>query len=258
VAKKVRKIGECCICGTRGELTYEHVPPRAAFNKARAIEYRLEEVIEKSTAGAKGTIRQGGIGYDTICRKCNNDIGSWYGGEYARWAKGCLQIIDDWQQQGRSQGVVTLHNVYPLRFLKQVVTCFFSLMGQYGGYGFARKNPGLVRFVLEKENKSLPSQYGFLFDLFPFSVTGKTSLRRSPLAANLQVVHDAAGNIIRAGNVVVFEEITHPPFRLVMALKGSFGGATDITHLKEYRYDEIVDLVLTLRIVKSSGYLPGS
>lgn len=31
MAKRVK--GTCCICGQEADLTFEHIPPRAAFNR---------------------------------------------------------------------------------------------------------------------------------------------------------------------------------------------------------------------------------
>ncbi len=30
--------GECCVCGQRKNLTFEHIPPRKAHNTTQAIE----------------------------------------------------------------------------------------------------------------------------------------------------------------------------------------------------------------------------
>ena len=252
MTKKAKKEGFCSLCSKYEALTYEHVPPQAAYNKTRFIEYRLCDEVYKT--GNKGRIKQGGIGEHTLCEQCNNDTGSWYGGEYVSWARSCQDIINSWQQLGQTQGRVTLHQVYPLRFLKQVVTCFFSLVGGPGEAAFATNNPDLVRFVQDSNKQALPTWHFFL-DLYPFSKEKRTLLRRYPIAAKMNVVRDGKSNI-RPVEAHVFHEITHPPFALTMTDDAKFFGATDITQFKQYGYGDCVDLELELRIVPSSSVYP--
>lgn len=249
-----KKVGHCSICGEFGQLSFEHVPPRSAFNKASVVEYLLDDAIYKT--GAKGKTKQKGIGYYTLCEKCNNNTGSWYGNEYARWTRTAFEIMRQWQQKDVNQGTVTLFEVYPLRFIKQVVTCFFSVIGYYGQAKFAQRNPGLVSFVLDKEEQTLPAGSSFFMNLYSLSAKQPTALRQYPVAAKINVVYDKFGNI-RPVEGHVFQEIAHPPFQLAMTGDQSFFGATEITHFSSFGYDEKKDINLRLRIASSSSHLPG-
>lgn len=254
MARKKVVNGFCRICGKEGPLSYEHVPPQAAFNKERAIEYRLEDVIYKTES--RGRIQQGGIGVHTLCEQCNNDTGAWYGTEYVQWAKIGQNIIHNWKAKGKTEGIVTLKGVYPLRFLKQVITCFFSVVGSPDGAAFARQYPGLVQFVLNRQEQKLPN-YHFFLDLYPVATDQNTSLRRYPLAAKITVITDGKG-MIKPLEAHVLSEYTHPPFALSMTLDNALFGATDITHFKNYAFDECVDIELALRIVKSTSPYPAA
>jgi hypothetical protein len=55
-----------------------------------------------------------------------------------------------------------------------------------------------------------------------------------------------------------FSEISHPPFMLIMTHGTIFPNATNITHFKDYQYDEAVELTLILKIGESTSPLPGS
>src|SRR5262245_8203037 len=128
MVRRKKVSGKCRICGKEDKLSFEHVPPEAAFNKATVIEYTLESWITKRKV--KGKQRQGGIGEYTLCGQCNSDTGSWYGGEYVTWARTAFDILLHIERHpdyfsGKTEITVTLRNVYPLRFLKQVVTCLF-------------------------------------------------------------------------------------------------------------------------------------
>jgi 5-methylcytosine-specific restriction endonuclease McrA len=74
------KQGVCCICGTDGKLSFEHVPPRSAFNDHRVFEADIEKLMEGKWAPGErpteGNWKEKGAGRYSLCMKCNNDTGS--------------------------------------------------------------------------------------------------------------------------------------------------------------------------------------
>jgi hypothetical protein len=74
----VVKIGQCCICGANGvRLSFEHIPPRAAFNDQRIFETNIQDMMKGQWEGQSRPVQgqwvQGGAGKHTLCEKCNND-----------------------------------------------------------------------------------------------------------------------------------------------------------------------------------------
>ena len=142
--------GTCHLCGSNGPLSFEHVPPRAAFNNKRVIAYRFEDVIELGPdASPRGPISQRGAGAYTLCSSCNNKTGSWYGPKFIDW---CYQGMDILLRSGGHPTLIYLNYLYPLPILKQIITMFFSVNPPT----FAAKNEDLVRFILNKETRHLP------------------------------------------------------------------------------------------------------
>ncbi len=241
-------MGNCQICGQYRKLSFEHVPNKAAFNSSTIIEYSFEDVLVNK-ADIKGKKVQGGAGKFTLCKQCNNDTGAWYGGEYTQWAKNCMDFL-----YGRSlrldfsdEATVTLLRVYPLRFLKQVVTCFFS-----ESPGLARESPELVKFVGDRYEQHLPDKWRFYMNFY--YNTGKTiPLRRIPIAGIISVQTD--GEVITSTGASVITEITHPPFQLVMA-DNYHKKAGDITLFSQYGYDDQVNITLRLGVMKGGSPLP--
>lgn len=245
----------CRICGEVTHLSFEHVPPRAAYNNLRVLEYAVEDIIYRGDK--KTAIRQKGIGYNTLCNRCNNDTGAWYGAEYVSWARVCMELVGRWQSTGRRSDTVILREVYPLRFLKQLVTCFFSVVGYYGGTRFAKQHPALVDFVRNRDEQGLPEEFFFSVNLYAPPKGKSPGLRQYPIAAKLPVVYDKKGGI-SAGLGSIFQEIAHPPFQLFMVQDRPYHDATNITHFKQYGYEEMVDIQLVFRLKESSSYLPGN
>lgn len=261
MSKKKKPIGHCEICGKYGLLTEEHVPPQSAYNIASVIKYRLDEIIDSKIRPTeiqrkiKGRVVQGGVKYHTLCESCNTNTGHWYGGEYVKWAKMGFDIITLLKAQKINSVYFTVKDVYPSRFIKQIVTCFFSVVGQHTDSNFAKAHPELVEFILDKNKNTLSSNYQFFLALYPYR-----SLRRMTLAGKLTVSMDVKSKQITGiGSPLLFDEITHPPFALIMMEDGQqeFNGATNITAFKNYKYDEAVELPLYLKIVNDSGIYPG-
>ena len=114
------KTGQCCICGLEGDLSFEHVPPRAAYNDQRIFETNIQAMMKEDEAGreARGKWAQGGAGRYTLCGKCNNLTGWWYGSSYVKWARLAKELLD------RSDGKMSLeyypYRIYPLRVISNI------------------------------------------------------------------------------------------------------------------------------------------
>lgn len=240
--KKTEVTGPCCICGSYGKLSYEHVPPKRAFNDHGVFESDVKKILESGwQPGVKpeGRINQKGAGRFTLCRKCNNATGRWYGTAYITVAKQAMELLY------RSGGNVSLaypYRMYPLRFLKQVVTMFFSACGPE----FHQKHPYLVRFVLNRETRVLPPQIQFYAYLHH---PDSAAMRQSGLTG-----------VMRSGNAYVFSEIAFPPFGLIMSVGGYppiDQRLCNITHLSQYGYRGWDVIFLRLPVLHVTTVLPG-
>ncbi|RJP64540.1 MAG: hypothetical protein C4539_14285 [Ignavibacteriales bacterium] len=63
----------CNICLSEKELTFDHVPPKCTGNEGLYHYVNLYNYMVNSSIEYKG-ISQDGIKYQTICKKCNNEI----------------------------------------------------------------------------------------------------------------------------------------------------------------------------------------
>lgn len=129
--EKNGKMGKCALCGSEGKLTFEHIPPRKAFNWMPARPITSEKLVhdkERLPWDIKGipySNQQQGMGKFSLCPACNNNTGTWYGNEYVEFAKGCHSLIKD--KDDFSKEMVSIEDFYPLRLIKQVVSMFCSI-----------------------------------------------------------------------------------------------------------------------------------
>lgn len=236
--------GICRICGTKGKLSFEHVPPKAAFNNRRSVRVSFETALALGPdEPVKGPIQQGGIGYHSLCPKCNNLTGKWYGKYFVDWCYQGMKILI------RARGKPTLiymHYIFPLAILKQIVAMFFSINPP----GFSAVHSELADFVLNKEKKYLPPKYRFFVY---FNTTGK--FRTAGSAGILRMSSDFQS----CDKPILISEIGYSPFGYVMTIDSEPPDRRlfEITHFSRYGYNEFKVMELSLPILPTHLIYPG-
>ena len=220
-------------------MSFEHVPPRKAFNNTPAISMVFEDYLRLGpNAKPRGPISQRGLGDYTLCGRCNNNTGSWYGGAYVKW---CVQAKELLVKTGGKPTHQHSFHLYPLRVLKQVVSMFLSV----NSVRFATKNPELRKFVLDTKARFLNPRYRF----FVYYTTSET-YRSMGVNAQLR----GGGGILVCGG-----EISYPPFGLVMILDSAplDDRHYEITCFSAFDYDDFRVLPLRIPVLPVVGGLPG-
>jgi hypothetical protein len=50
-------VGQCCICGVVKKLSFEHVPPHAAYNDQRIFESNIQDLVDGKWDGQSRPLR---------------------------------------------------------------------------------------------------------------------------------------------------------------------------------------------------------
>jgi len=235
-----RPEGKCRLCGINGPLSWEHVPPEAAYNDHRVVRATQEQILKPELwDGRRGEISQRGSGGYTLCEPCNNNTGDWYAREYVRWAKQALDRLAN-IPSGEQLPFYVPFTGRPLRFLKQVVTMFFSVNSEK----FADIHPELVKFVLDRSSRGLPPKYKVNLVL----VRGGF-VRSSGVSASINVA---------SGTSDVASEIAHFPF----ALRLLFGDVNSlrmgpIEHFADFELDQKGEVWLYTEVGDVTTKFPG-
>lgn len=235
--------GTCHICGIYGKLSFEHVPPKKAFNNRRVVRIGFDRAITLGPYDrlGKGPIEQRGARVYTLCPTCNNNTGSWYADAFATW---CVQGAQVLVKTDFNPRLFTLHYVLPLRVLKQIVTMFFSVNSKE----FADVNPELVEFVLNRNRAYLSPKYRFYVYFNRGASTDR--LRYNGLAA--------MGNF-DTGEVTLLSEISFPPFGYVFTIDSKIPDRRlfEITHFSRYRYDDFKVLEMKPVVLDTPTFISG-
>jgi len=232
--------GSCHICGVYTKLSFEHVPPRSAFNNRPILFQAGEDMLRAADPDDVKQIAQRGAGAHTLCPKCNNDTGRWYGGGFAEFAHQAMAVLH------HTRGRATLYcsfDLFPLRVFKQVICMFFSINGP----SFARANPELVNFVLNREASGLNPKYG-VYGYYNASARG----RSSGVAASASL--SSGTSTIR-----VMSEAAFPPLGFLLAFSSEppDDRLVDLSFMAKYHYNDRKDLVFRLPVLPVYTGFPG-
>lgn len=239
--------GKCALCRKEGELTFEHIPPRAAFNSTPAKPVSGDKIIGDDDrmpwdiTGLPYQNQQKGMGKYSLCKKCNNDTGTWYGYEYSRFAHITHSFLlgdSVYQAQG-----VEIKQVRPLQLIKQVLSMFCSINN------FEDKRIDYLRaFVLDKEATSLDKSKYKLCMYF----TRSKLLKYAPLSVII-------GSTLKKYEAMAVSEITAYPLGFILYFDPTstwtYKGI-DITGFADCMYDDICTVTLPLCIYEVNDIFP--
>lgn len=145
--------GNCALCGEFKKLSFEHVPPAAAFNNSPIFIQGYEHLTNENSYlyGKKKKSNKGFGGY-TLCESCNNNTGDWYARDFVEFALQGMEIIKSFDPQYNIKGTYTIK---PLNVIKQILTMFMSADKS----GHLQSQKELVDFILNKEAIGMPERY---------------------------------------------------------------------------------------------------
>ena len=150
---KKNKIGKCAVCGEKRKLTFEHVPPRAAFNDKPIYVQNFSHLYDKTShVYGKRMKSNKGFGEYTLCKPCNNNTGDWYARDFADFAKQGMHIL---KEERKSREIVNFElMIKPLNVFKEIATMFLSA----DKLGVFLNTKGFKEFILNREVKNFPEE----------------------------------------------------------------------------------------------------
>lgn len=155
------KKGKCHICQKEEYLTFEHIPPHKAFNFQSAKSIEGDEILKVMCDGErmpwdysnlKYVNKQRGMGMHSLCPRCNNLTGKYYGNEYIKFANTIDMLFPQILEKNEHIAGVYIEGINPLLFAKQVLSMFCSTCPN-----ITKKQPEIIDLLLNKSNRGLDS-----------------------------------------------------------------------------------------------------
>ncbi len=152
--------GACLLCNQDKELTFEHIPPKSAFN--RNIRYYdiphdvFWNNLTDCVVGEKkfGKKKQTPFGENCLCEKCNSFLGSTYVKDYKNMAQACLSMLNKYPNALHFEFLIPNY-INLINFIKQVVAIFICS----NDHSFAKRHEELREFVMNKDSRQIPEKY---------------------------------------------------------------------------------------------------
>lgn len=235
-----RTNGICALCGKPSKLTFEHIPPRGAFNNSPARIYKNIDILNSpnssifDTTGLVYNNSQKGKGLYSLCPKCNNDTGTYYGNAYVDFANKCAILLNS------NSNPITVEKVYPLRILKQICSMFCSINGKLSAVDNLRK------YVLDKNVQDFDYS-NFRVGMYFFK---GVLVKYNPVMEFLN---------IKNSEITILSEIVAYPFGFKLFFSSNpvhDNYSFDITYFSNYAYDDEVNLTLPIIINKVQNIFP--
>lgn len=180
--------GICRLCGVYGSLTFEHIPPRSAFNDQPLVFRTMQNLLQ----GHSHTKFRKGVGTRSLCESCNNRTGAWYGEAFVNWSRQGLNWLNRLEF---GDSLALPYRIRPLNVLKQIMVMVLAM----GPESAVSHREELRRFVLNREHKYLPpDERVYVY----FNVNGKPRFASGAAVMN---VAEGVGAYIRG-------EVSLPPF----------------------------------------------
>jgi len=212
---KKEEIGICKICGENKKLSFEHIPPRVAYNKTTEYYsfpqdeyYKTPNLLDFKPNGKK---IQGGLGFYCLCDECNNFLGQNYVRPFSDFVNIGMHLV---QRYDFDLIHFKARKMNPLRILKQIASMFISISDPI----FIQKCPEILDFVLDPDQQVLPEKYRFYLYM-----TNEGQFRKFgfPTITNIHGV---------------FCELAYSPFGYVLSIdnKNEINNLTEITNFKNF------------------------
>lgn len=238
--------GKCALCRKECDLSFEHIPPRAAFNSKPVKVITGEKIINDpdrmpwETEGLEYSDLQRGMGVFSLCSTCNS-ITACYGTTYKRVARVVDLLLT--KPIPENNDSVIISNIFPLRFIKQVISMFCSINNVDDG-----RLSSLRQFVLEQRKTGLDKSHYKLCMYF----TRSKYCKHAPISV---VIREIDSNPI----AVAVSEITAYPLGFVLYFNPTdtvYYDGVDITGFADFGYDEKVSIAMPICILEMNDLFP--
>ena len=239
--------GKCVLCGRDCELTFEHIPPRAAFNStpARPVSgtdlFNDDEKMPWDLDGLQYENQQRGMGRYTLCKTCNNNTGGWYADAYVNFSHITHAAMQE--NSPDSQKAIIFKELYPLRIIKQILSMFCSINPSEKS-----RFDAIRSFVLNKDAVGLDKTKYKVCMYF----TDSNLMKYAGLSVLIKWSNEGA-------NTMALSEITAYPFGFILYFNPTDAWeykGIDITTFSDFGYDERVAIEFPWNIVEMNDVFP--
>ncbi|NWG28537.1 MAG: hypothetical protein HXY48_08395 [Ignavibacteriaceae bacterium] len=159
VKHKRERFGKCNICLKEASLTWDHVPPRSGIELS-AVE--MQTVLQRFTANNnKFLISQNGVKYRTICKSCNEFLGSTYDKVMNEFSRTLGKYLKSTLILPKIINIKTKPNL----LVKGIIAHLISAKSEIDEVTFDK----IFREFISNKNASIPEDLHIYYWIYPYN-----------------------------------------------------------------------------------------
>ena len=245
--------GTCKLCGKYTVLTYEHVPPKAAFNNIpvkqisgnEAIKSLCEDRLPWDLSNLYGRIQQRGKGGYYLCHSCNENTGAWYATYFVSFIHGIYYAISSAGGLHDETGIkLSAESIRPLPIFKEIMVMFCNINHNC----FGDKN--LRSFLLNRDSNIIDRNR---YRVFCYIAKGPV-IRTNGLSVNCYLSSS------KEPMMVAISEITAMPLGFALYIdmpNGYKPQGCEITTFSSFKYEETVKCEISFPVLETNIMFSG-
>ena len=243
---KEKRIGKCRLCQEIKELSFEHVPPKGAFNDTRVKMVSVETMLKTGTfygpelKNQYGKIIQQGRGDYYLCSDCNSKTGQWYASQYIGFVRALASVLAKVDLNNTERIKIGFEEANPVALFNQALTMFCDI-----NEGLAADD-SIKEYLLDKESKEFNADK---YKIFMYIHKG---------AAYRQNGFIVVGNL--NGMMITLSEISAFPIGLVLyenIPNGYNPKGVDISNFARCDYNNNYKIEMDIPILESNMVFSG-
>jgi hypothetical protein len=231
VKLKREKVGKCNLCRRTRPLTWDHVPPQGSLQPT-AVEVRsVFAALTGNKAGFPPSESQNGVKYRTLCKSCNEFLGSKYDTVIKEFAK----TVAGYLRSSLSLPNPIHHRTKPAAIVRGILGHLIAAKIQTDDALFDKE----VAPCILDESQPVPSNIHVFYWLFPYDIVCTI---RDVGIASLADRNDSIGYC---------QLLKYFPIAYLISDRTSYGDLPDLTTYRTASVNDEVEIPIILGPIRS-------
>jgi hypothetical protein len=226
---KKDQVGICNICLKNRQLSWDHVPPKGGIDLTKV---EMETILQKLSKNNLKVFKesQNGVKYRTICKECNEMLGS----KYDKVINEFSNAVSNYLNSSLILPEVIHHKTKPIILMRAILGHLLSAKVEIDEIEFDE----IVRGFIFNENILIPDKIKIFYWIYPYKQT--VVIRDCMMPA-------------RRGHFSDFELyhiIKHFPMAYLITESTHYEGLPELTKYRSMDFNEEVDIPIYLKRIE--------
>jgi hypothetical protein len=225
------KVGRCNICKKRKHLSWDHVPPKGGIYLSAVEQETVFSHMTVAKINRKYSISQNGVKYRTICKECNEKIGSKFDPVLNGFARGIGNIL----KSNLILPSIIYYKTKPNLLIRAILA---HLLAAKADIDKVTTDEQIRNFIFD-ENATIPEDINIFYWVHPYT--------------NTVIIRDIAMLAVRGkfgGKAGVFSVLKYFPIAYLVTNLKRYEGLSELTLYRNSKQQDIIDIPINLKDIR--------